>query len=530
MSLAGAERTVLALDLGSGAVKAALVSRRGEVQASAMRPLRTQVLPGGGVEQDAEEWWTATLAAARETIAAAAPVPGSVAAVVCTTQWAVTVPVDRQGSPLGPAISWMDTRGGPFNREITAGWPRVSGYGLRRLLTWIRLTGGAPAPSGVDGLGHVGFLRHERPEVYAAAWKLLEPMDYLNFRLTGRCAASFGTIFPYWLTDNRDPNHIDYHPTLLRWSGVDRDKMPDLLPVDAVLGPLRPDVARDLGLPAETPVLMGSCDGHSAAVGAGAVEDGVGYFYVGTSAWMSCHVPRKKTDVLHSITTMPAALPGRYVVMAEQGLAGRCLEFLKDHLLFPEGDEVAPPPEDPWGYLNRLAAAVPPGSDGLIFTPWINGVLAPGDDAWTRSAFFNQSLRTRRGHYVRAVMEGVAYNLRWLRGHVEKFVGQPFQDLRFLGGGAQSDLWCQIMADILGCPIRQVAAPRSANAVGAALTAFAALGEIRPEEIGGLVGVARTWQPDPANRLTYERGFREFLAFYERLKPVYRRLNRPTAT
>jgi xylulokinase len=206
-------------------------------------------------------------------------------------------------------------------------------------------------------------------------------------------------------------------------------------------------------------------------------------------------------------------------------VAGRCLEFLKDALLYPRGEPGIEEPANVWEVLDAQARSVGAGSDGLLFTPWINGVLAPVGDGTTRSAFFNQSLRTTRAHYVRAVMEGVAYNLRWLRGAVETFVGRPFPELRFIGGGALSDTWCRILADVLGCPIRQMENPRFANAVGGALAAFAALGEIRVDEIPGLVRSATVHRPDPANRETYDELFAEFLELYRRTKPIYRRLN-----
>ncbi|HUI42527.1 MAG TPA: FGGY-family carbohydrate kinase, partial [Terriglobia bacterium] len=212
---------------------------------------------------------------------------------------------------------------------------------------------------------------------------------------------------------------------------------------------------------------------------------------------------------------------GRYIVLGEQGIAGRCLEFLKDHILFPGG--TAPP--DAYAVLNAEAARVPPGSDGLIFTPWINGVISPTEDIHTRSAFFNQSVRTTRGHYVRAVMEGVAFNLRWLKGYVERFIGRRFERLNFIGGGATSDVWCRVLADVLGCPLRQVANPRSAIAMGAAFAAFAALGEIRVDEIAGLVKIDATYQPDESRRKVYDAQFCEFLEFYRRMKPFYKRLN-----
>src|SRR5258708_10130261 len=147
--------------------------------------------------------------------------------------------------------------------------------------------------------------------------------------------------------------------------------------MDAVLGPVLPEVAQELGLAPGTPVMAGACDLHAAAIGAGAVRDGEAYFYVGTTSWLSCHVPTKRTDLRHMLGTMPAGLPGRYVVVAEQGMAGRCLEFLKDNILYPPGVEQ---PADVYDVLERHAAGVAAGSDGLIFTPWINGVVLPTDE------------------------------------------------------------------------------------------------------------------------------------------------------
>lgn len=515
------ERYVLAVDLGSGSAKVALVSRRGTVVAAATEATHTTLLPAGGAEQDPAEWWEAVTSAARQVTAAARVPREHIVGVACASQWAVTVPVDQDGQALGNAISWMDSRGGRWVRRLVGGRLQLGGYDVFKLRTWIRLTGGCPVLSGADGLGHVLFLRHERPDLYRSAHKLLEPMDYLNARLTGRCAASMGTIFPYWLTDNRDPLRIDYHPDLLRLAGVDRAKMPDLVPVGAVLGSVTRTAAEQLDIAAGTPVVNGLCDGHAATVGAGAVRNGEGYASIGTTSWLSCHMPAKKTDLLHLLLTMPAALPGRYMVVAEQGSAGRCLEVLKDQLFFAADG----PPPDAYAQLDRLAAEAPPGCDGLLFTPWLDGTVVPAADPYTRSAFVNQSGRTTRAHYVRAVMEGIAFNLRWLKPHVERFAGHRFPHLRLIGGAALSPVWCQILADALDCPVLQVANPRQSVAVGAALTAFTALGMLRVEELDDLVAVAAEYRPDPSRRDVYARQFREFVALFRRLKPIYRRLN-----
>lgn len=511
---------ILAIDMGSSSVKATLVSRGGEIAGSGLEPIAAILIEGGGAEHDPAQWWTAVRDASRSALAQAAVRAERVIAIACTTQWAVTVPVDEDGNALSNALSWMDTRGGPYSRAAAAGWPSLSGYGAVKLLRWLRLCGAAPTHAGVDGFGHILYLKHERPEVYSRTYKFLEPMDYLNLRLTGRFAASYSTSFPYWVTDNRDPNRVHYRDDLFRVAGFERAKMPDLSPVNAVLGTLKREVADELGLSPETRVVMGAGDSQAATVGAGAVRDYDGYFCIGTSAWMSCHVPKKRTDVFHLLNTMPAALPGRYIVGAEQGTAGRCLDFLKDNILFPQGAG-----GDVYSLLNAEAKKTAPGSDGLIFTPWINGVLAPSEDHTTRSAFFNQSARTTRGHYVRAAMEGVAFNLRWLKGHVERFIGRRFEELRFIGGGAESELWRQILADVLDCPIHQVAHPRSTNSVGAALTAFAALGEIAVAEIPSIIKIAATSRPNAATRGVYDKQFREFMEFRRVMKPIYKRLN-----
>ncbi len=521
----GGEAHVLAIDMGTGTAKVALVSASGRIAGAAMRPISVIQLPDGGTEHDPEEWWQAVTEAAREAIAEAALPPERVIAVRCATQWAVTVPVDAEGRALSNAISWMDTRGGPHVRRLVDGPVKVEGYSLRKLLRWIRLTGGAPVRSGIDGLGHMLFLKHERPEIYAAAEKLLEPSDYLNLRFTGRAAASYGSIYPCWLTDNRDVSAIDYDPVLVGWAGIDRAKLPDLLPMDAVVGTLLAEVASDLGLSEGTPVLSGLTDLQGAAIGAGAVTEGQGYFSIGTTSWLSCHVSRKKTDIRHQLGTMPSALPGRYMAVAEQGAAGRCLDFVKDNILYGSGPSDPPPPGNAFELLERRAAEVPPGSDGLIFTPWINGVQAPGEDTFTRSAFFNQSLRTTRAHYARATMEGVAYNLRWLRDHVERFANQRFESLNFIGGAAQSTVWSQILADVLDREVRAVAEPRFANAVGAGLSAFTALGRLDPASIPEAIEVKSSYRPDPAATGVHDAQFARFLELYKRNRRIYRRLN-----
>ncbi len=325
----------LAIDLGGGGPKVGIVSSQGELVAVTRRSTDTYLLPDGGAEQDPEQWWQTISDAAQEVIGQNVVPAHDIVAVGCTSHWSVTTPVDADGRPLMNAVYWLDTRGAPYTRAITDGFPKVAGYGLGRLIHWLRLTGGAPTHSGADVLAHILFIKHERPELYRQTHKFLEPMDYVNLRLTGRMVASYGTIFPYLLTDNRDNRRIDYSPRLLALAGVEREKLPDLVPVDSILGTLRPEVAQEWGLSPQVRVVAGSCDSQAAVVGSGAVGDYQPHMCVGTSSWLSCHVPFKRTDLIRFVATMPAAVPGRNMVVAEQGAAGKCLDLFLNEWLFP---------------------------------------------------------------------------------------------------------------------------------------------------------------------------------------------------
>lgn len=517
---------VLAIDLGGGGPKAVILSEQGQLVASTSRRIQTFLTADGGGEQDPQEWWTSITSAAQEVVATCGVPVEDIIAVSIATQWSVTVPVDEQGNHLMNAVHWTDSRGAPYTKRITDGLVKVSGYGVRRLARWLRMTGGVPTHSGADALAHMLFIMHERPEVYRRAYKLLEPMDFLTFRLTGRCAASYCTAFPYLLTDNRNPNRIEYDPRLIAWSGLDRNKLPDLYPVDHVLGPMLPEVAEQWGLRPQTQVLIGVPDSQAAVIGSGAVDDKQGHICIGTTAWLTCHVPFKRTNLTNYLATMPAAVPGRNMVMAEQGAAGKCLESFVDNWLMADDPlAVGPRPDDTYERIETLVSTVPPGSEGLLFLPWLNGAGPPSGDASMRGGLINLSLRHGRGHATRAIMEGVAYNLRWLRGAVERFIGQEFASLNFIGGGARSDTWCQVLADVLDRPIRRMAEPNFAIARGAAIAALVALGRLSWQQVPQIVRVDREFLPQPANRPLYDQQFRMLLKSYKANRPIFRQLN-----
>jgi xylulokinase len=519
------EPIILAIDLGTSGPKVALLSTRGVVLGGTSEPVPLHILPQGGVEQDPADWWNAICTATRRLLAHN-PLARDVRGICVTAQWAGTVPIDETGHPLMRAMIWMDERGAPYVQRRIGGFPDVQGYGAAKLWTWLRRTGGIPSPSGKDPVAHILYIEHERPDIYKRTHKFLEPKDYINFRLTGRCMATIESITMHWVTDNRDIHNVRYDPQLLAMAGLDRAKLPDLCRAVDILGPLTPAAAQDLGLNTHVEVVAGTPDLHSAAIGSGAVADFAAHCYIGTSSWLGCHVPFKKSDILHNMASLPSAIPGRYLLINEQETAGACLTMLRDRFLYPD-DALAntPAPLDFFARLEAAAEAAPAGSNGLIFTPWLHGERSPVDDRALRGGWQNISLRTTRGDFIRSVYEGVAFNMRWLMESVEGFIKRPLGCIHLVGGGARSALWCRIHADVLNCPILQVTEPMYTNARGASFLAAIGLGLATPETINGEVPIAATYEPNPEHWAIYNDLYNEFINIYRNNRAMYSRLN-----
>jgi xylulokinase len=516
----------LAIDLGTSGMKVALVDDGGRVLGFESEPVRLLVTPDGGAEQVPDEWWSALLVAAGRLLERGLCPRSRIRAVCCSTQGEGTVPVDEGGRALMNCILWMDMRGAESLRRQFRGLVNVSGASLLRVLRWIRLTGGMPSMTGKDPAGHMLLVRDRFPEIYERTHKFLNVLDYLNLRLTGRAVATHDSILTSWVTDNRQVDRIRYHPALVRGCGIDAAKLPDIVPCTEVLGPLLPDLADALGLDRAVQVVAGAIDTTAAAVGSGAVADFQAHLYLGTSTWTAAHVPFKKTDVASALASVPGAVPGRWLLIALQATAGGNLSFLRDKILYHRDEllqEAGVP--DVFKVMDRMAERVPAGARGVVYTPWIWGERAPVEDHTLRAGLFNLSLENDRADVVRAFLEGIALNSRWLLAPVEKFLGRRVPALRLVGGGACSEVWCQIYADVLGVEVLQIQDPLQANARGAGLIAAAALGRIAWSDVPTLAAIRRRYTPNPAHRALYDERFAAFREIYQRMHRVYRRLN-----
>lgn len=530
------ERWILAIDFGNGGPKVAACSLEGEVRRTAIRPVHVRVGLDGAATQDATEWWTELRAAAREAIDGSGADREQLHVVAITGQWASSVPVGVDGEPVGDVLLWSDTRARDLAREVIGGPVSIAGFAPHKVLPFIRITGGAPSPSGADPTGHSLLLRERLRDVYARTVVILEPVDYLGLRFTGRAAATPASMIASWLTDNRPGAALGYVDSLVSKTRRDPARLPELIPTGSVLGPLLPDVASELGVAPGAPVVCGIPDLHAAVVGSGAVALYETHIAVSTTSWVSARVPFKRTDVFHEIATVPGLDPAHPVVADNQETGGAALRWLREQIVAPPddlpgggsgigaggaaADELSPS----YGELLHLAKRAPAGCEGLLFTPWLDGERSPVQDKVLRAGWLNLSLRTDRAMLVRSVLEGVAYNSRWLLDAYEKFLRQPVPKVRILGGGAQSDLWCQIYADVLGRPVEQVSDPRNAQLRGVALWARVCLGELTLDEVPALVPVSAAFTPS-VDRRAYAEGYAEYRKLYGKLKGIYHRLN-----
>ena len=509
---------ILTIDLGTSGPKVALVSEDCDLVTSATRSVQTHLLPSDGAEQDPNQIWAAVLSAAKQVLHEAGKRRSAVAGIACASQYFSIVPVDRQVHPVMNLILWMDKRGAAQSQKLYERHPET-------FEAWLDIHGMIPLPTGNDSLSHMLYVQEECPEVHARTYKYLEPMDFIIAKLTGECTANVCTAFPLLLTDNRDLSLCTYDSRLIDLSGIDATKLPPLRPLNSRTGTLRAEVAAELGLPPTTPVFSGMNDTQAAAIGTATFQGTHGAINIGTTSQVLAHVGSKKTDLAHAILSMPSPIAGRYMVMAENGLGGKPLDHFLRNIAFATDALADHAGAELFANVDQASQTVPPGSDGLLFLPWLTGTQAPESHAPSRGGFLNLSLLTTRAHMVRAILEGVAFNMRWVLPAVEEFVEQRFDELLFSGGGAMSDMWSQIMADVIDRPVAQLADSRYVNNRGTAFVALVELGALRLTDIDKLCRIKRRYAPRREHRELYDKLFTQFVAAFEQNRPIFEALN-----
>lgn len=503
-------RYIIAHDVGTTGNKAVLVDTEGNVHAAAFGSYPTYYPRPDWAEQDPEDWWRSVTAATREVMERSGVSPSDILCVAHSTQMLGIVPMGPDNQVLRPAIIWLDARAPEHARRVMRRFlgPRV-----------FALVAGAEL-SGKDGLPKLLWLRQNEPQVYREMSCFLDVNGYLLYRATGERVFEWSSASAFCL----DLGKKDWMGWLIHYLGLDRDKFPPLVRAVDRVGTLTAEAARACGLLEGTPVFGGGGDAPAAAVGSGAVGEGEGHIYLGTSGWVGVVTERAATG-RHGVACIQSADPDKVLLFAEMETAGACLKWIADEFYHHEQED----PEIPnvYALMDREVTKIPPGSEFLVCTPWMYGERAPIADTWVRSTFFNLSADHTREHLLRAVYEGVAYNLRWIVEVVERTFDFPLPTLRVIGGGARGEPWMQIIADVTGRRVETVCDPQEAGAVGAALTAAVGLG-LYPdfESLKGVIQVEREFEPQECNAPVYDTLYRTYKRLYRSLRGLYRDVNR----
>jgi xylulokinase len=507
----GYREFILAVDVGTTKVKVGLVDPRCfRVINRAVEDAVIETPRHGWAEVDAELLWDRLCALSSSIVSEG---NGRVLSVVFSGHMAGVVPVDREGNPLRKLITWLDERAAGHPRSLWGGFPRVKGYNAFMLLEFLRITGGAPGRTGKDPLSKILWIRENEPDVWSKTFKVLGTNSFLIAKATGSYMVSPDDASLTWLVDTRGFD-FKWHPRLLRRFGLNVSMFPAITKSTDIAGLLRRDAAKCLGLSEGIPVVVGSGDMTSAAIGSGAVGENEVHIYIGTSDWVAAHVTRRKLDLFNYIGSIPSGIPGYYLLVAEQEMAGGALDKVLE-LVGLKGE---------YEEALRIAEKSSVGAAGLLFTPWLYGERAPVDDPDIRGSIINLSLVHGKGDVVRAVLEGVALNIKWVYNVVERMTRRQGH-VYITGGGAQSSLWCQVVSNAINRVLWRIEDPQDATLRGAGVIASVALGLTSFKDATSRFKVDKVFEPDERSAGYYEKLFRIYVKAYRALRGLMKDLS-----
>lgn len=499
---------LLGIDVGTGGTRALVVDETGSILASATAEHEPFASPQTGwAEQDARDWWRACQEAVRSVLAHPEVVAGDIACVGFSGQMHGAVLLDESGEPLRPALIWCDQRTDEQCRDITE---RIGAARLIELVSNPALTNFT--------VTKLLWVREREPEVWSRFRSLLLPKDYVRFRLTGERAIDVAEASGTLLLDVANRRWSD---AMLDALEIERTCLPALLESQEICGRVSAAGAEATGLRVGTPVVAGAGDQAAGAVGMGIVRPGAVSATIGTSGVVFAATDRPALDKRGRVHTFCHAVPGRWHVMGVTQAAGLSLRWFRDRFGLGEASgEKDAQMHDPYELLSEEASTAPPGSDGVLWAPYLMGERTPHLDPHARAALVGLTASHTRAHVVRAILEGVAFSLRdTLTIFAEMDV--PVETIRLGGGGARSSLWRQIQADIYGRAVEILAAEEGA-AYGAALLAGVGSGLWRSvdEACAQAVRVDTIVEPDASTVALMNRSYVAYRALYPALRSI----------
>lgn len=500
---------LLGIDIGTESSRAILFDLNGKAVASAQYPYQVHWERPGWASQDPEVWWETTVANCRSVMERAGAKPHEVIGIGVCGQMHAPVAVGADGHLLpGRVQIWCDKRCEPQCGSV------MKNDQYEKL---VRLAANPAAPSWMGF--KIKWLKENLPEIYHRADTFLSPKDFINYRLTGERRMDLSEASGTFLLE----------ASTCRWSeelaaalDIDIRKMPALAQSGEVIGRLKREPAKILGLAEGIPVVAGGGDMLCLLLGAGLTVEGRGCDIAGTACDISVFAPRPCLEP--RLMNLHHVVPG-WITFGILDSGGSSYTWLRDNLCEPQVDLARSQGRSPYEVLNELAAGVAPGAEGLLYLPYLMGERTLGS-AYSRGVFFGLSLVHTRAHLVRAVLEGITFDLKQSL-EIMTGMGIKVQEIRFIGGGARSPLWAQIKADLYDTVVR-VVEEYEGGALGAALLAGVGAG-IYPsaeEAAERVVKIKQEFSPRPEAAAKYRRYYKVFKELHDSLQPLFVELHR----
>jgi xylulokinase len=499
----------IGFDIGTTGVKALAIRLNGAVVFESFSGYDVSSPQPKWAEQPPDEWWRAFCEATQKLIATGLK-PGDVAAIGLSGQMHSSVFLDEHMQVIRPAILWCDARTTPQCREIDE---RI-GFELLRSEASNPALEGFTAPK-------VLWLREHEPENYSRLRHLLLAKDYIRYRLTGEIATDYSDAAGTLLFD---VGRKKWSRPILSALDIDAAMLPPAIGSDEVSGKITREAAEATGLRIGTPVVGGGADNACAAVGAGIIAEGTAQVSIGSSGVVLAALGSHQVDEQMRLHCMNHAAPGMWYLMGVMLTAGLSLKWFRDGFCSEESARAKREGRDVYDILSETAASVPPGSEGLIFLPYLNGERTPHADSSARGMFCGLTLRHKKAHLVRAVMEGVAFGLRDSL-ELAQALGVELSEIILVGGGSKGRLWRQIQADIFGRPVCTLQVSNAAP-FGAALLAGVGAEIYRDckQAVKAAVRKADELAPIPKNAALYDEYYALYTGLYKNNRETFHRL------
>lgn len=526
---------IIIYDFGTSCVKTCLFEIDSEIHLITYSTAKygLYVSNNGSAEQDPEEWWNALCLTTRDIFTKTNIRPEEIEGIAFCSQMQGSVFVDENGNALRRAMSYLDQKGIKEYKEcMGSGFIKVSGINLHKLVKNI-IVNYAASTSAKDPIWKYKWVENNEPDVYNKIYKWLDVGDYLTSRCTGKITRTADTAFATFLYDTRKGKE-GWNKGLLKMYKANPNHLPEIIECTDKAGTLTEKAAKELGLVPGTPVFGGGGDTTFVNIGAGCTNPGDTHIYIGTSGWVSTYLDYQTVDINSMITGVLSAKKGYFNYYAELETAGKCFEWVIEHLALDEVNlfinhtivtDIQSEYMSLYDYLSEEVSKVPPGANGVIFTPWLHGNRCPFEDSKAGGMFFNIRVENGKRDMIRAVLEGVCYHLRWLLECEMKKV-KTSNTIRFVGGGALSHVTCQVLADITGRKIETINNTQEVGAIGAAIVVAAGIKKVDALELSrDLVKINNTYIPNPQNKVIYDRNYKVFKRLYKSNSKSFKELN-----